>query len=88
MLLVKIVDCVPDLLVFVREFRKERKERKKERRKERRGRRLLICYLFCEMCLWTLTLFGLGGGGWRQNVPLRVFVKNLKNGLADLHETL
>ena len=31
-----------------------------------------------------LTLFGLGG----QNDPLRVFAKYLKNGLADLHETL
>ena len=30
-LLVEIIDCVPDWFVFVREFRKERKEGKKKR---------------------------------------------------------
>ena len=28
-------------------------EKKSERKEERRGR-LLICYLFCDMCLWAL----------------------------------
>ena len=35
--------------------------------------------------LISLTLFGLGGGG---EGPLGVFAKYLKNGLANLHETL
>ena len=34
-----------------------------------------------------LTLIGLGGGGG-QNAPLRVSAIYLKNGLANLHETL
>ena len=39
--------------------------------------------LFSDSLLNSLTLFGLWG-----MAPLRVFAKYLKNGLADLHETL
>ena len=39
--------------------------------------------LICRKCL---TLFGLGGGA--KCPPLRVFAKYLKNGSANLHETL
>ena len=41
--------------------------------------------LFVKIAL--LTLFGLGGGG-SENGPLRVFAKYLKNGSANLQETL
>ena len=43
-------------------------------------------YFFRTPVVHVLTLFGLGGGAILP--PLRVFAKYLKNGLANLHETL
>ena len=51
--------------------------------------RLLYCHKKCDFdeIYSLLTLFGLGGGG-KMPPPPRGFVKYLKNGLADHHETL